>query len=240
MAQPDNGTALVFCVTTASMLFIAGINHKYIIAGIVGIAAFLPVFFLVILPKMPIYIQNRFMVFLHPSKDPMGAGYNALIAKISVGSGGLLGHGMFGDYKAQLDLLPVKESDFIFSVIGEEMGFVFCSLIIIVFVVLLMRFLHYSRTAKDSYGALIIVGVTAMMAFHMLQNIGMNIGLLPVAGIPLPFISYGGSALLTNMVGVGFVLNAGTPGKRRSFNPYRRKTGETETISNVALKDLKT
>lgn len=215
MAQPDNGTALVFCVIVASMLFIAGLHLRYFFFALISGIALLPVFYLSILPKLPKYIQNRIFVFLDPTHDPMGAGYNTIIAKISVGSGRIFGQGLFKGVQIQMNILPVKESDFIFSVIGQEMGFITCAAIILLFTILFLRFLSLARKANDYYGELIIVGITAMIAFHVLQNIGMNIGIMPVAGIPLPFISYGGSALLTNMVGIGLVMNAGMPRKRQ-------------------------
>lgn len=214
MKQPDNGTALVFCFIAASMLFISGLRSKYIIGALVSGCIALPLFYFLILPKFPQYVQKRIFVFLNPSLDPLGAGYNAIIAKLSVGSGQIWGQGLFKGIQVQMGALPVKESDFIFSVIGEEMGFIWCAVIVVVFTLLFMRFISFAKTSTDHYGTLIIVGVTAMIVFHMLQNIGMNIGLLPVAGIPLPFISYGGSALLANMIGVALVFNAGMPKKK--------------------------
>lgn len=214
MKQPDNGTAFVFCVIMASMLFIAGLDKKYIFCAIGGLLVLLPVFYFIVVPKLPQYVQNRIFVFLDPTRDPLGAGYNVNMAILSVGSGGTWGQGLFKGTQIQSNALPVKESDFIFAVIGQEMGFICCIIIVIAFVLLFIRFLVLANRAKDYYGTLIIIGVTAMLGFHMLQNIGMNIGILPVSGIPLPFISYGGSALLTNMVGVGLVLNAGMHNKR--------------------------
>ncbi len=218
MAQPDNGTALVFCVIGASMLFVSGIDKKYIFGAITGLIAALPAFYFFVLPRLPKYVQNRIFVFLDPSRDPMGAGYNVMIAKLSVGSGGIWGQGLFKGIQIQMGALPVKESDFIFSVIGEELGFIWCAIIVICFMLLFIRLLSLARTSREYFGTLIITGVTSMMAFHVLQNIGMNIGIMPVAGIPLPFISYGGSALLTNMIGVGLVLNAGMPRKKQYLN----------------------
>lgn len=144
---------------------------------------------------------------MNPNLDPLGAGYHVIQSKIAVGSGQIFGKGLFKGTQTQLGYLPEQQTDFIFSVIGEELGFLWSLLVVVLFAVLILRFIYLSTLARDEYGSYIIIGVTAMMFFHMLINIGMTIGLAPVMGIPLPLISYGGSSLLANMIAIGLVLN---------------------------------
>lgn len=209
MKQPDNGTALVFCTITVCMLFIAGINKKYVFSAMTFLLIMIPTFYFNILPKLPKYIQNRFFVFLNPSSDPMGAGYNVTMATRAIGSGEIFGEGLFKGSIVQAGTLPVAQSDFIFSVIGQELGFIGCIAVLCLYTFLIIRMISFLKKAKDSYGALIITGVTAMIIHHVIQNVGMNLALLPVAGIPLPFISYGGSALVSSMIGIGLIFSAG-------------------------------
>lgn len=208
MKQPDNGTALVYCVIAASMLFAANISFKYILGALACIVPAVPVFLFFILPRMPKYAANRILGFINPDLDPKGIGWQAMISKLAIGSGRIWGQGLFHGIQSHMPKggLPVKESDFIFAVLGEELGFVWCAVVVALFVLLLLRFMYIARTSKDFYGSLIVSGVTAMIAFHMFQNIGMTVGLMPITGIPLPFFSYGGSSFLTNMAGVGLVL----------------------------------
>lgn len=205
MKQPDYGTASIFIAFTAAILFVAKIDYKYIVGAFVSAAVLLPLLYFS--PITDDYQRDRIKVFLNPDLDPMGKAYNVIQSKIAIGSGQLFGKGLFKGTQAQLGYIPEQQTDFIFSVIGEELGFIWCSIVIIMFVLLFLRYLHLARLAKDRFGSYIITGVTAMMFCHMLINIGMTIGLVPVMGIPLPFISYGGSSLLTNMIAVGLVLN---------------------------------
>ena len=205
LLQPDFGTALVFIFISIFMLFAAGINYK-IVAGAFGA-------FLVSLPIMwrllKSYQKDRILVFFNPELDPMGAGYHVIQSETAIGSGQFMGKGLFQGTQNNLGFIPERHTDFIFSVIGEELGLVGALLILILFLWLMLRCLHIAKVSKDDYGMLICVGIMAMFLFHVLENIGMTIGLMPVTGIPLPFISYGGSSLLTNMVAVGLVLNVG-------------------------------
>lgn len=205
LLQPDTGTALVFIFISIFMLFAAGMNYK-IIAGAFGI-------FLVSLPVMwkllKPFQKNRILVFLNPELDPMGAGYHVIQSETAIGSGQFLGKGLFKGTHNNLEFIPERHTDFIFSVIGEELGLVGALILLILFMWLLLRCIHIAKVSKDDYGMLICVGIIAMFIFHILENIGMTIGLMPVTGIPLPFISYGGSSLLTNMAAVGLVLNVG-------------------------------
>jgi len=205
LLQPDFGTALVFIFISIFMLYAAGINHK-IVAGAFGA-------FLISLPVMwrllKSYQKDRILVFFNPELDPMGAGYHVIQSETAIGSGKFLGKGIFHGTQNNLGFIPERHTDFIFSVIGEELGLVGALAVLLLFAWLLLRCIHIAKVSKDDYGMLICVGITAMFLFHILENIGMTIGLMPVTGIPLPFISYGGSSLLTNMAAVGLVLNVG-------------------------------
>lgn len=212
--QPDYGTAMVLLVTVALMLFVGGIKWRYIISAILAVAIVVPLAYNYVLPE---HAKKRIDVFLNPSLDPRGAGYNIIQSKLAVGSGQLWGMGLFNGNQTQLGILPMKTTDFIYPVISEEMGFVFSSLVIILFVALLIRIINIAKTAKDSFGGLLCIGVFAMIFAHFVENIGMSMGLLPITGIPLPFISYGGSSMLTNMIAIGLVMSVACRRKHNIF-----------------------
>ena len=151
--------------------------------------------------------EIAFDVFLNPDLDPRGSGYNVIQSKLAIGSGKLLGMGLLKGNQTQLGYLYPKTTDFIFSVIGEEMGFVIAVLVIITYTMLLTKSIYVAKTAKDDLGSYIAIGITGIFAFHMLENIGMTMGLLPITGVPLPFVSYGGSSLITNFICIGMLLN---------------------------------
>ena len=151
--------------------------------------------------------KERINVFLNPELEPLGAGYNAIQSKIAVGSGMLFGLGLGKGTQTQWGYLPVKSSDFIFSVLSEEFGFVISISIVIVYVVFLFRNIKLVESSKDRLGSLIAIGIFGMFFFHFLENIGMTIGLMPITGIPLPYVSYGGSSMLTNFVALGLLLS---------------------------------
>lgn len=213
--QPDYGTAMVLLVTTAIMLFIGGIKMRYVIGAIIATAIIIPVAYNYVLPK---HAKDRIQVFLNPELDPRGAGYNIIQSKLAVGSGQFWGMGLFNGNQTQLGLLPMKTTDFIYPVISEEMGFIFSSLVIILFIALLIRIINISKTSKDTFGSLICIGVFAMIFSHFVENIGMSMGLLPITGIPLPFISYGGSSMLTNMIAIGLVMSVASRRKHNIFS----------------------
>ena len=212
--QPDYGTAIAFFVATLFMLFAAGIDKKYILIAIALIAVVLPVMYFYILPD---HAKTRIDVFLNPDLDPRGSGYNIIQSKLAIGSGQLLGMGVTQGNQTQLGYLYPKTTDFIFSVIGEEMGFVIAGLIIVLYVVLITKIIYIAKTAKDDKGSYIAIGVAGIFIFHMVENIGMTMGLLPITGVPLPFVSYGGSSLLTNLILVALVLNISGRRKKSLF-----------------------
>ena len=151
--------------------------------------------------------QKRISSFLDPSADPLGAGYNALQAKVAIGSGGFFGKGFLNGNQTQLRYIPQQWTDFIYCVIGEEFGFIGSVLVIALFLIIFLRLFKLSATAKDKFSVLIIIGVLTLLFSHFAINIGMNLGITPVIGLPLPFLSYGGSSLLINMVMLGIVMN---------------------------------
>ena len=204
MLQPDFGTALVFASITFFMPFKSGLSYKYVIAIIAILIITVPLLYFFVLSE---YQQERIQVFFNPEQEPLGAGYNAIQSKIAVGSGMLFGTGFTKGTQTQWGYLPVKSSDFIFAVLSEEMGFIMSAIIVIIYVVLLYRILKVAETSKDRLGSTIAVGVFGMFFFHFLENIGMTIGLMPITGIPLPFVSYGGSSMLTNFIALGLVLS---------------------------------
>lgn len=212
--QPDYGTAMVLLAITATMLFAGGINYKYIIGAVLITAIAIPLAYNYVLP---IHAKNRIDVFLNPQLDPQGAGYNIIQAKLAVGSGQLWGMGLMEGNQTQLGYLPMKVTDFIYAVIGEEMGFIVSALVIVIFVLLIIRGFYIAKMTSDLFGMLVATGISTMYLTHFLENVGMNIGLMPITGIPLPFISYGGSAMLTNFIGLGLLLSVNGHRTRKMF-----------------------
>jgi len=172
-----------------------------------GINTMVGVFVQVMYEKLPMYQQKRITTFLDPNNDPLGAGYNVIQAKVAIGSGGLLGKGFLHGTQTQLNFIPKQWTDFIFCVPGEEFGFIGALVVFGLFAVLLFHGIKLASTAKNRFGSLIAIGFTALFTFHMLVNIGMTMGLMPVVGIPLPFLSYGGSSLCSYMIMAGLLMN---------------------------------
>lgn len=203
--QPDLGTSLVLTAMAFGMMFIAGLSYK-LLAGIVAVGILsLPVLWKILSP----YQRDRILVFINPYLDPLGKGYHVIQSKIAIGSGKLLGKGLFQGTQNQLDFLPVKHTDFIFAVLGEEWGFIGGLVLFALYFILLYYTIRVAFKARDLLGTYMVIGVVSMWTFQILVNIGMNIGIMPVTGIPLPFMSYGGSSFLMNMMAVGLVLNVG-------------------------------
>ena len=202
--QPDYGTAIAFLVAICFMLFVSGIRAKYIVVAILIVLTLLPILYIFVLPE---HAKTRIEIFLNPEEDPRGAGYNIIQSKLAIGAGQLLGMGMFKGNQTQLGFLYPKTTDFIFAVIGEEFGFLVSSIIIVLYVFLITKAIYVAKTAKDDLGSYIAMGIAGLLFFHMTENIGMTLGLLPITGIPLPFVSYGGSALITNFIAIALLLN---------------------------------
>ena len=202
--QPDFGTAMAFIVATILILFTSGLDKKYIIIAAILIAIAVPLIYIYVLPQ---HAKTRIEVFLNPELDPRGAGYNIIQSKLAIGAGQLLGMGILKGNQTQLGYLYPKTTDFIFSVIGEELGFIFSAAIVILYVVMITKIIKVAKTAKDDLGSYIAMGIAGIFLFHMTENIGMTIGLLPITGVPLPFVSYGGSSLITNFMCIAILLN---------------------------------
>lgn len=205
MLQPDFGTAFVYLCILIFILFIARIGWGYIIAAAGALAVGLPLAYFFVMSDEQKY---RIDVFLDPSLDLSNAGYNVFQSKVAIGSGQLYGKGYFSSGTlAQLRFVPERHTDFIFAGIVEGLGFIGGSLIILLYFLLVFRMLWIAFKAKDNFGTCLVAGVIGMLLAHVFENIGMTMGLMPVTGIPLPFLSYGGSNLLTNMIAIGIVEN---------------------------------
>ncbi len=214
LLQPDFGTAMVFLTIMLGMLFIAGINWRYIAAAAGTLAVAAPIAWFFVLKD---FQKERFFAFLNPEADPLGYGYHVLQSKIAIGSGKILGRGLFGGVQTQLNYLPEKQTDFVYAVIGEELGFWGSILVLGILVAIVSRCFYAGKNSRDVFGELLCAGVGFMFLFHVVENIGMCIGLAPVTGIPLPFISYGGSNMLTSMMGIALVMNVRSRRKKINF-----------------------
>lgn len=206
-AQPDIGTLMVFCVIFAALLFTSGFELKWIfLLGALAVAAVTPVIFY--LASTNNFRWLRLVAFINPESDPTGSSYQIINSKVTIGSGGLMGKGALAEGTlTHLNYVPENHTDFIFSVVGETLGFVGAMVLLVMYAFVIYRMLLLSYHTSDRFGRLIIIGVMAMLVFHVYENIGMCIGVMPITGIPLPFISYGGTNLVTNMAGIGLVLN---------------------------------
>jgi rod shape determining protein RodA len=203
MLQPDLGTTLVFGTVIIGMLAVSGAPKRWVL-GLLGsaVSGALAVWWLHLLKP---YQINRFTAFADPSRDPRGAGYNAEQARIAVGSGGFLGKGLFHGEQTIGHFVPEQHTDFIFTVAGEELGFVGAAVITALLGVVLWRGLRIAAQAADLFGMLVATGVVCWLAFQTFENIGMTVGIMPITGLPLPFVSYGGSATFANMIAVGLL-----------------------------------
>lgn len=204
LLQPDMGSAMVFIFMFACMIFTAKLSYKYIIPILAAGVISTPFIYKYVLSE---YQQKRIQVFLNPDLEPLKRGYNVIQSKIAVGSGQLWGKGFLEGTQNQMGFLPTKSTDFIFSVISEEFGFIGSMVVVILLFTLIWHCFRIAQKADNSYGKYICTGVGAMFLFHVFENVGMCIGLMPVTGIPLPFMSYGGTSLLTNMIAVGLVMS---------------------------------
>ncbi|KNY24935.1 FtsW/RodA/SpoVE family cell cycle protein [Pseudobacteroides cellulosolvens] len=213
--QKDFGTSMVFMAIFLIMLFICRVPIKYFVSMV---AAIIPVglimWFFVLNEKR----KGRIISFLYPELDPQGAGFNVLRSKYAIGSGQLWGKGLFEGIQTQNNMVPVKESDFIFSVIGEELGFIGAVVIVFLLFFILIRCIYIAKNSRDKYGSIMVIGVAGMIAVHTFENIGMSIGILPCTGIPLPFVSQGATNLVTNFMAIGIVLSVSARRKKVIFN----------------------
>ena len=202
-AQPDLGTALTFVPILGFDLFVRGVRPAALISGVLIVIILLPVAWSV----LEDYQKDRILTFLQPESDPLGSGYQVIQSKIAIGSGGLWGTGLFQGSQNQLGFLPTRHTDFIFSVLAEEMGFVGVCLTLGLLFAFVFRTLSLTFLPGDTLGLFIVLGVGGMFVFHILVNVGMVIGFMPITGIPLPFLSYGGSSVLTAFIGLGLIVS---------------------------------
>lgn len=197
---------IISVVVCAALLYMSRKN-RFIAAMAFAVTLAVGVSVQFVYERMPAYQQKRIMTFLNPEADPLGSGYNVLQAKVAIGSGGLFGKGYLQGTQTQLNFIPEQWTDFIFCVPGEEFGFFGASLVLILFGALLLHGIKVATVSKNRFAGIAAIGITAVFGTHVLINIGMSMGLMPVVGIPLPFLSYGGSALLMNMVMAGLLMN---------------------------------
>jgi rod shape determining protein RodA len=203
MLQPDLGSAVTLMPILAMGLFLGGLRSKWIITSVILFTLVLGLGWY----NLKDYQKDRIYTFLNPENDPLGRGYHAIQSKIAVGSGGLFGKGVNKGSQTELGFLPERQTDFIFSVIGEELGFVGTLGVLTCYFLIIMRSVHIAQTARDKLGIYIAMGAVSIILFHIFVNIGMVVGIMPITGIPLPLLSYGGSSILSTFVLLGLIIN---------------------------------
>lgn len=203
LIQPDLGTAIILVFVLFSILLMGGLRLRSFLYLVAAGIAFMPVAWHFLKP----YQKNRILTFLNPDLDPLGAGYHVIQSKIAIGSGRLLGKGYLRGTQNQLDFLPAQHTDFIFSVFAEEWGFLGCLILLVLYFALIAFCLRVVVRARDRFGALLVLGMITIFFWQVVINVAMVTGVLPVVGIPLPLLSYGGSSLLSMIVAIGLVMN---------------------------------
>ncbi|WP_201779748.1 rod shape-determining protein RodA [Oxobacter pfennigii] len=209
MLQPDLGTAMVLVFIVIGMLFMAGLNLKIFFTGLCAAAVSVLAVWFSPVPILKPYQKDRLLVFLNPENDQLGSGYQIVQSKIAIGSGQLFGMGFGNGIQNEGGFLPESHTDFIFSVLGEEFGFIGALILVALYAYLIFTCFSKAKIAKDKFAQMIAVGISSMFLFQMFQNVGMTIGLMPITGITLPFVSYGGSSMWTSMISIGLILNIG-------------------------------
>lgn len=205
VVQPDLGTTVIIGASVVTMIAVSGAQLRWSVGllGLAGIGAFVAIKLGVVAD----YQLNRLQSFVDPTADPQSTGYQLRQARITIGSGGLFGKGLFNGPQTSGRFVPEQQTDFIFTVAGEEFGFVGCAIIVALYALLLWRAFIIARRANDLFGRLVSLGVTAWFGFQIFENIGMTLGLAPMTGVPLPLLSYGGSSMFATLIGVGLLLN---------------------------------
>ncbi len=211
--KEDLGSALVYMVMWIFMVFFAGIDCKVFLKSALLCLAAIPVVY----TFLDDYQKERIEAFLHPENLSLSGNYQVWQSKVAIGSGGLTGKGLFQGTQKGLDFIPVQQSDFIFSVIAEELGFIGGAAVVLLYAFLFVRFTKIIRDSVDLYGALIVVGFTGMFLFQVFENIAMTMGLMPVTGITLPLLSGGGTSVIASMISIGIVVNVGVNSKAINF-----------------------
>ncbi|HCD17070.1 MAG TPA: rod shape-determining protein RodA [Rhodobiaceae bacterium] len=201
--QPDLGTTIMLAVSGIGVLFLAGLNWRYFAVGAVAIVATVPL----VWQRLFDYQKERVLVFLNPERDPLGAGYHIIQSKIGIGSGGMFGKGFSEGTQSRLNFLPEKHTDFVFTIYAEEMGFVGSVLLLVLFVLLLVQLAFIANQMRSQFARLVVAGIGFSLFVYIFINLAMVMGLAPVVGVPLPFISYGGTSMLTFLISIGVVLS---------------------------------
>ncbi len=211
--QPDLGTAAIFAGLAFAMLFFAGADLRKLglCAAVLAVAAMAAIYvsWKGWIPIIKPYQLSRLLVFLDPYADRNNAGWNIIQSMIAIGSGGFAGKGIFSGTQSRLHFLPANHTDFVFSVIAEEFGFIGTLVVLVLYAVVIWRGLRIAMLAKDMYGLLLAAGAVSIFFFHLIINVGMTLGMMPITGLPLPFITAGGSTLLTSLMAIGIILNVG-------------------------------
>ncbi len=203
ITQPDLGTALIILLGGISLFWISGLNYKYFIVGVISILCSLPVLW----QYLKDYQKDRVLTFFNPERDPLGNGYHIMQSKIALGSGGIFGKGYMEGTQSHLNFLPEMQTDFIFTMLGEEFGFIGTLLLLLIYAALIMISIRLALKSRSLFSKYLSLGVCNVFFIYVFVNIGMVTGLLPVVGVPLPFISYGGSSMLAVMFGFGLLMN---------------------------------
>jgi rod shape determining protein RodA len=203
MLEPDLGTALVFTAIAMGMLLVGGLKARwfaiFVVAGVLLVGLVLQT------GLLHQYQRDRLIVFIDPGVDPKGAGYNLNQSKIAIGSGGMTGRGLKSGTQSSLHFIPERHTDFIFAVLGEELGFLGAVVLLGLYLALLITALEIASSSRDLFGALVAAGLISMWTFMILVNVGMTVGIMPITGIPLPFMSFGSSFMVTNLAGIGML-----------------------------------
>ncbi len=202
--QPDLGTAALFGIVGAGLLFLAGVSWVYFVGAFVGVIVVLPH----IWERLHDYQKERILTFIDPDRDPLGSGYHILQSKIAIGSGGFTGKGYMQGTQTQLNFLPEKHTDFIFTMFSEEMGFIGAAVLLALYLLALLFITYMALRCRSTFPRLVAAGMGLCLFAYVFINVAMVTGLVPVVGVPLPLVSYGGTSMLTMMIGLGFVLNA--------------------------------
>jgi rod shape determining protein RodA len=221
--QGDTGTAVVFMFIFFVIAYFCGLKYRFVFAGLGVVIAAIPLLWFFVLEN---YQKMRILTFLNPELDKQDKGWQVTRSKIAIGSGQGFGRVFDNSSPSQFSQVPERDTDFIFTVIGEKLGFIGCTVFVLLIVFFLLRCAYIASKANDSYGSFMVIGLTGMMAIHFIENIGMCIGIMPVTGIPLPFVSKGGSSMITNYTAIGIIL---------SVSMMREKTHYRENMSNSVV-----
>lgn len=211
VAQPDLGTVLIICAAILAMIGASGAPSRWVVGLL--ILAIVGIFTAVQTGAVSQYQIARLQSFVDPSADPQSTGYQLRQSRITIGSGGILGKGLFNGPQTNGRFVPEQQTDFIFTVAGEELGFIGCSVILALYLLFFIRAFAICRRSSDLFGRLVCIGVIAWFSFQAFENIGMTMGLMPMTGVPLPFLSYGGSSMFANLIGVGLLQNVHSRGR---------------------------